>query len=53
MLLQIIEQWASLDDIAKAMIICCLCINVIIWAALCYMLDELDEPEKKEERVEL
>ena len=53
MLLQIIEQWASLDDIAKAMIICCLCINVIIWAALCYMLDELDEPEKKEERVDL
>ena len=53
MLLQIIEQWASLDDIAKAMIICCLCINVIIWASLCYMLDELDEPEKKEERVDL
>ena len=53
MLLQIIEQWASLDDIAKAMIICCLCINVIIWAAWGYMFDELDEPEKKKDKVDL
>ena len=53
MLLYILEQWASLDDLAKATIICCLCLNVIVWSSLCYMLDELDEPEKKEERVDL
>ena len=53
MLLYILEQWASLEDVAKAAIICCLCFNVIIWSSLCYMLDELDEPEKKEDRVDL
>ena len=54
MLLYILEQWASLGDAAKAIIICCLCFNVIIWSSLCYMFDELDVPEKKEEdRVDL
>ena len=53
MLLYILEQWASIDDIAKATVICCLCINVIIWSALCYMFDELDAPEKEEDRVDL
>ena len=53
MLLYILEQWASLEDIAKATIICCLCINVVIWSALCYMLEDLDEPEKKKDKVDL
>ena len=53
MVLQILEQWASLDDISKAVVICCLCINVVIWAALCYMFDELDESKKKKDKVDL
>ena len=53
MLLYILEQWASLGDAAKAIIICCLCFNVIIWSSLCYMFDELDAPEKEEDRVDL
>ena len=54
MLLYILEQWASLGDAAKAIIICCLCFNVIIWSSLCYMFDELDVPEKEEkDRVDL
>ena len=53
MLLQIIEQWESLVPIAKATVVCCLCINVIIWASLCYMFDELDEPEKKKDEIDL
>lgn len=53
MLLYILEQWASLGDIAKATIICCLCINVIIWSALCYMLEDLDRPEEDKNTVDL
>ena len=53
MLLQIIEQWESLVPIAKVWITCCICFNVVIWAALCYMFDELDEPEKKKDKVDL
>ena len=53
MLLQIIEHWESLVPIAKFWVTFCICINVIIWASLCYMFDELDEPEKKKDKVDL
>ena len=53
MLLQIIEQWNSLLTMAKFWLTFCLCINVVIWAALCYMFDELDEPEKKKDKIDL
>ena len=53
MLLQIIEQWASLAPIAKFWVAFCMCINVVMWASLCYMFDELDEPEKKKDKVDL
>ena len=53
MLLQIIEHWESLVPIAKFWVIFCICINVIIWASLCYMFEELDEPKKKKDKVDL
>ena len=53
MLLQIIEDWESLVPIAKFWVTFCICINVIIWVSLCYMFDELDEPKKKKDKVDL
>ena len=53
MLLYTLEQWDSLEDTARAVIIFCLCINIVIWSAMCYMLSDLDEPKKKKYRVNL
>ena len=53
MLIHIVEHWKSLEPIAKAICACCLCFNVILWTALCYMFDEIEESEKGNDSVDL